>query len=165
MYVVEFIFDKKGENIVKELFSKVPCESNKGILPHISLSVYNDLNLDTFIPTFLEFKKSFIPLNITFDIIGTFPSTKTCFIKPTVTESLLCCHQRYLDIFKEYIDYFNPYCVSDKWNPHCSIGFHLSDSEIRNMLDILLENFKPFECTIVDVILIEVNEENSIIIA
>lgn len=164
MYAVEFIFNKDANDYIESLWEYIYLNNintnyhkMNGIKPHISLAVYNDLDIEAFLNKFIKLKKNFSPISIDFDILGTFPSTGTCFIKPTVTMDLLLFHNEYIKNFSEFSDFTSEFYKIGSWNPHCSLGFKLESNSVKDIFTLIFNNFKPFKAELIDIILVKIN--------
>lgn len=171
MYVVEFLFDENSEKKINKLWKELinnninpKLSKMKGLRPHITIAVYDELDEESFLRDLKKYKKTFKSININFDIVGSFPSTGTCFIKPTVTMRLLEEHKRFHEFFEKHNNYVSKYYIVDNWNPHCTLGLKLKNSEISNIFNYTISNFTSFEAKLVDIAFIKIDfkdEENS----
>jgi 2'-5' RNA ligase len=164
MYAVELFLNEEVElyvrNIWEELSNKnidSSLKDIKEICPHITLAVYEDINESDFIEELRAFKSSFKPIDTYFDILGTFPITGTCFIKPTVTEELLNIHSKYCEQFKAFNEKADPYYLPGRWNPHCTLGIGLSNEKLKEVLNFSVDKFKPSRVTLTDVGLVKID--------
>ncbi|MBP3916180.1 2'-5' RNA ligase family protein [Clostridium sp.] len=164
MYIVEFTFDDYGKKKINDLWELIndnrlnnQFEDKIGMIPHISLAVYEEIE-EEFIEKFKRFKKNFKPIPLKFDVLGTFPSSGTCFIKPTVTLELLDFQIKYWEYFKNENTGVREFYKVNSWNPHCSLGIKLNDNDILDIFSLIYKNFVPFSCYLNDIILIKIEE-------
>ena len=154
MYAVIMLLDKNSSNYIKNIWKKLSFNHIDSsmvnidkIEPHITLALYDDLDVEKFKPKFENFKKHYAPLEMYFDIIGSFPSTNTCFVKPTATLEMLKLHHDYYEAFEEFNEYASPYYLPNRWTPHCTLGIGLNKEHLSNILNYCINNFEPFKGT------------------
>jgi 2'-5' RNA ligase len=163
MYAVELFLDKEADIYVRHIWNELSNENIdsslsdiKEIRPHITLAVYEDINESGFIEELHAFKSSFKPINTYFDILGTFPMTGTCFLKPTVTEELLNIHSKYCEQFKSFNENADPYYLPRRWNPHCTLAIGLTTEKLKKVFNFSVDRFKPIRVTLNDIGLVKI---------
>ncbi|MEG2288459.1 MAG: 2'-5' RNA ligase family protein [Clostridium sp.] len=167
MYAVEFFFNEEVDLYIRSIW-KALSDANidsslnniEEISPHITLAVYQNINEEAFIEKFKAFKSNFKPINTSFDILGTFPTTGICLIKPTVTEELLKFHGKYHEQFKSFNETASPYYLPNRWSPHCTLAINLSNDNLKKVFSFALDKFKPLNVTLNDVGLIKICSNN-----
>jgi 2'-5' RNA ligase len=167
MYAVELFVNEEADLYIRGIWEQLSNENIdsslneiKEISPHITLAVYEDINEKDFIEDFRTFKSSFKPIDTHFDILGTFPMTGTCFVKPTVTEELLNIHSTYYKKFKAFNEKASPYYLPGRWSPHCTLGIGLSTEKLKEVFNFSVDRFKPLRVTFTDVALIKIDFED-----
>ncbi|MBU3144537.1 2'-5' RNA ligase family protein [Clostridium sp. CF012] len=164
MYAVELFLNEQSDLYVRSIWDELSHEhidsslkDIKEICPHIALSVYEDIDIVDFTEEFLVFKANFKPINTCFDILGVFPVTGTCFLKPTVTEELLNIHSKFHEQFRAFNEKSNSYYLPGHWNPHCTLAIGLSAEELKGVFNFSLDRFKPLRITLNDVGLVKID--------
>ena len=167
MYAVELFLNEEVDQYIRNIWEELSnknidssLKDIKEICPHITLAVYEDINEKEFLEEFRIFKSNFKPIDTHFDILGTFPMTGTCFIKPTVTEELLNVHIKYHEQFKALSGNSSPYYLPGRWNPHCTLGIGLSTEKLKEVFNFSVDRFKPLKVTLTDVGLIKIDFED-----
>ncbi|MCB2290665.1 2'-5' RNA ligase family protein [Clostridium sp. CS001] len=163
MYAVELFLNKEADIYVRSIWgalSNKNIDSSlndiKEICPHITLAVYEDINEGKFIEKLRAFKSSFKPIDTYFDILGAFPVTGTCFIKPTVTGELLTLHSKYQEHFIAFNENADRYYLPGRWNPHCTLAIGLSDEKLKEVFNFSVDKFKPSRVTLADIGLVKI---------
>jgi len=164
MYAVELFLNEEADIYVRSIWNQLSIENIdsslndiKEICPHITLAVYEDITEKAFIEELHAFKSSFKPIDTSFDILGTFPMTGTCFLKPTVTEELLTLHSKYHKQFISFNEKSNAYYVPGSWNPHCTLAIGLTTERLKKVFNFSVDRFKPLKGTLNDVGLVKIN--------
>jgi len=164
MYAVELFLNEEANQYIRSIWEELSNENIdsslkdiKEICPHITLAVYEDINEKELIEEFRIFKSNFKPIDTYFDILGTFPMTGTCFVKPTVTEELLNIHIKYCEKFKAFNEKANPYYLPGRWNPHCTLAIGLSTEKLKEVFNFSVDRFKPLRATLTDIALIKID--------
>lgn len=155
MYAIELFLNEEVDQYIRNIWQELSNESIdsslnaiKEICPHITLAVYEDINEKDFIEEFRIFKSNFKPIDTYFDILGTFPMTGTCFIKPTVTKELLNIHIEYHEQFKSFNKKANTYYLPGRWNPHCTLAIGLSTEKLKEVFNFSVDKFEPLMVTL-----------------
>jgi len=167
MYAVELFFNEEVDSYIRSIWKEL-SDNNidsslndiEEISPHITLAVYENINEETFIEKFKVFKSNFKPINTSFDILGTFPITGICLIKPTVTQELLDIHSQYHQQLKAFNESASPYYLPDRWTPHCTLAINLNNDKLKKVFSFVLDKFKPLNATLIDVGLIKICSKN-----
>lgn len=164
MYAIELFLNEEAELYVRSIWKELSNENIdsslkdiKEICPHIALAVYEDINEKDFIEELQVFKSNFKPIDTYFDILGTFPMTGTCFLKPTVTKELLNIHSKYHEQFKAFSENPNPYYLPGRWSPHCTLAIGLSTDTLKKVFNFSLDRFKPLKVTLNDIGLVKID--------
>lgn len=164
MYAIELFLNEETDLYIRTIWEELSNENIdsslndiKEICPHITLAVYEDINEKDFIEELRVFKSNFKPIDTYFDILGTFPITGTCFLKPTVTEELLNVHSKYHEQFKALSGKSNPYYLPGRWNPHCTLGIGLSTEKLKEVFNFSVDKFKPLKVTLNDIGLVKID--------
>lgn len=170
MYAVELFFDEKLDNYVRRKWSDLKLagiSSNmydiRNIRPHVTLGVYRDIiSFDEYKKRFAEyFEDKGKKIELKFHIIGTFPTTGTIFLKPTITKELLMMHEDYhvqfAELDNEQVMYYKP----DNWDPHCTIGIGLNQVELVDAVQNTIDDFEPITGSVVEIGLVKIGFEDN----
>lgn len=161
-YAVEMYFDETTENKIKRYFkllsdlglSKTIYEM--GTRPHISLAVYNEVDLNNLSEKLQEFLNDQKPIKLSFVSISIFPTEpSTVFLAPSLSEELLKIHRDYHDFTKEFLKAEWTYYLPNHWIPHCAIAVEISKQKAANIVDVILKDFSQFDFFIEKVGIVE----------
>jgi hypothetical protein len=160
MYAVEFFFDDSFESWVKDIWSGLKTQGITSFMadiealrPHITVAVYNsELPIEEFISRFDVVTKKMSHMHVKFDIVATFPTSRTVFLAPTMTSYLFETHRKYYNELAEYnvFDNYNGWNFPDDWSPHCTLGKTDQDLFVKTM-DFCLTRFKPMKGRIIEI--------------
>ena len=139
-YAIELYLDKESAEKVQNIRTKLKENGitvDEGAKPHVSLVIYEELNLQVFKPRLQEFAKQKNSLNITLASIGMFATEyPVVFLAPTVTSNLLKLHKEFHDFFRESDNVAWDYYRPEKWVPHCTLAMNLSDDMVSEAIEI-----------------------------
>lgn len=151
-YAIELYFDDKSTMEVEEIWSKLRERNislDEGTNPHISLAIYEDIDVEYFKEKLQVFAKGMEPFDLKLASVEMFATDKpVVFLSPTVTEELLYLHEKFHKYFKEYDtvewDYYKP----GNWVPHCTLAMNLSKNMVQETLDVCQEISLPIDIKI-----------------
>ncbi len=146
-YAIELYFEKESAKKVQEMKTKLKAKGidiDEGTRPHISLSIYEDLNIGDFKGKLQRFAKTRKCFGINLGSIGIFATEfPVVYLAPTVTIDLLKLHQDFHTYFGEYDsstwDYYRP----GIWVPHCTLAMNLKDEKVKEAVEISREFSLP----------------------
>ncbi len=108
-----------------------------GYRPHVSLGVCNGFESSAFEGELSTFAASVAPFSLSFSSIGIFPGAQgVIFLGVTVTNHLLDVHAAFHKIFKTHAQDQSEYYAVEKWVPHCTLAFGLSERQISGAVPI-----------------------------
>lgn len=122
-YAVELFIKGSESEDIQHLFKETnSILADIDAKPHISLAVFDEVDIPKLCIILHEFASRLEPLTIRFSSIGLFPGTENIvFLAPVATESLISTHamlHRYLaDADMKCHSYYLP----GAWVPHCTI--------------------------------------------
>lgn len=156
-YTVEICFDKKSDKKIRELWNIIARKNISNFMlvnnmtPHITLTVFNDIEHKLVNDKLKKFTKEIKPFKIVFSHIGSFPSNNgqgVVFLSPTVTIELLRFHKKFHKYFTDYQDGQEEYYLPDKWVPHCTLALNISQDKVNKTMSKIMSNFKPIEAKV-----------------
>ncbi len=159
VYALEMFFDKRSENKILEYFKKSKYLTDVKSVPHITLAIFNDINIEKSNNKLRNFCLDNKKFNLYFSNLGLFTAPNPCiFLSPVATEKLLNLNKEIYNIFSEYstdgFEYYKP-C---NWVPHCAVDITKDKDDIINSLNYFLKEFKPFEVTIEKIAFVEITK-------
>lgn len=141
------LFDENTNAIFKSIKSSLKKQQLlcNELQPHITIGVYEDLELDKFLSWVEQFAKTHFMLDIYFNHIGFFDE-EMCFIAPRTDYQLLDFHKDFhlkYDDFCGEAGYYYAYSTN-QWSPHSTIVYG-SPTEVLKSFVALKKEFKPFK--------------------
>lgn len=165
MYAIELFFETEFESYIRRKWndlSKTNITSTfleiEDIRPHVTLAVYNRMDdIEKFKKDFMEyFDTREHKINLKFDIVGTFPTTGTVFLKPTITREFIEFHRLFHEAFSIYSENANRYYIPDEWDPHCTFGIGLNKKQINDAIGNILNDFQPMRSDVKEIGFVEI---------
>jgi 2'-5' RNA ligase len=158
MYAVVALFDDKSEKKIEAIWHDLAwrgfsthIQQLKGIRPHMTLAHYHTLPLNR-IPIYIQaFCQMTKPLSIVFSSLGSFPSSRTLFLSPTITTELLYMHTSYHTVCDSFKDINGSLYVPQRWVPHCTLANYLTLEELGEAFTYCATKFSPIEATITSI--------------
>ncbi|WP_074033521.1 2'-5' RNA ligase family protein [Exiguobacterium sp. AT1b] len=169
MYALVAYFDEETDAEVQKLWNSLKEEGIssyafeiKNLRPHITLSSYKTLAVDTYIEWLSRHysKTQVVPIN--FESLGTFIDSKAIFLVPTLNDGLSRLHQSHHAQHGNFDDYSDSLYIPNKWIPHCTLANHLSDTQIVAAFQYLTKRIQKIEGKIESLALIQVPERNHV---
>jgi 2'-5' RNA ligase len=149
--------DAASEDKIKMLWQKMAEKKidakllDSGIRPHISLGALHEVALDLVESRVGAFVKGLSAFKLSFASLGIFNTEGTVFLAPKVTEELIVLHRQFHGLFEEGNSDAFPYYLPERWVPHCSIAVGLSKSRVYQAVELLYDDFQPFEITVTEI--------------
>ena len=136
---IQLVLDDIGQIKVNHLRKLVdPTQINSSIVNHISIA---DIDIEEEklprIQTIInQFADSHPPIKLTFNSLGIFTtSDNVLFLSPVITEQLLKYKNDLSDQLNTIGIDCGTYYTKENWQPHCTIGLRISNSELLNGLE------------------------------
>ncbi|AFM02441.1 2'-5' RNA ligase [Desulfitobacterium dehalogenans ATCC 51507] len=154
-YAINLYFNEEAEQSIMRIWESLAllnigkCMSCTNGRPHITLAIYNDLDLTKAKEMINALAQAVHSFKLAFLQIGIFPLHKgTIFLTPNLTDDLFQVHRMLHDAFsaweEEGWDYYKPQI----WHPHCTLSMETPVEEIPKMLEEILKDFQSIEVTI-----------------
>lgn len=126
-----------------------------GAHPHISLTVFAQLEPAPMAALLAEFAAATPPLPVTFAAVGVFPTTQgVVYLAPVVTPQLLAIHAHFHHLLSQLATASNAYYLPGSWIPHCTVGFELPAEKVGTAVTLCQQApvFQPVTLTTVRLI-------------
>ena len=163
-FAVELYFDIRGEERIYDawkVLQKAGIGSSlrdAGYRPHVSLGVCNGFESSAFEGELSTFAASVAPFSLLLSSVGIFPGAQgVIFLGVTVTEHLLDVHAAFHKIFKKHAQEQSEYYAVEKWVPHCTLAFDLSERQIAEAVPICRGIPLPISAGVKEIGLMEVS--------
>ena len=127
----------------------------KGKRPHITIADYDALDKNRFIQSADAFYADKEQVDLTLNILGTFISTGTLFIAPTLSTELLDFHSSHHDYFRTFNENERSLYLPSKWSPHCTIASRLDEDKMVQAFSYCKKNIDNIQGTLSEIALIE----------
>jgi 2'-5' RNA ligase len=161
-FAVHLFFDANTEAAIKSVWKKLaeteiaPYLYRSANRPHLTLAIYQQLDLSACEQQLESFAAHRNPLPVTFQHLGIFSTTPTTvFLGSTVTVSLLALHAQVHERLRPLGTEPHPYYLPGQWMPHCTLALELESRLITQVLDLGLQVPLPLNGEIAEIGVIE----------
>lgn len=169
-YAVVVYFDKKNDLYISQVMKNI-CHSgvntymlDLSIRPHITLAMFKDTDPQGFTKWLNAYADKMDCFNIRFSSIGAFLTNPfILFLAPVMEQGLIILHERFNAHIKEVASKFVKYYLPGNWVPHCTLATRLSQNELNQALDVVVDDFKPFDVTVTQIGFVQCNPFKEII--
>jgi 2'-5' RNA ligase len=115
-----------------------------GDVHHVSLAVYDDLALDSFLPRLIEFAGSVRTLTLRMANIGIFPGARSVlFLSPVASEELLALHRGFHDSFAAFSGSCWEHYRPAAFVPHVTLAMNATPEALQRAVAVVVEGWKP----------------------
>jgi len=151
-FAITLLFDTEAEQRIKAIWKKFASDDLdnhtgiSNIRPHISLAIFNELDIADAKRKLKRFARSRKPFSMALASIGTFPANPgILFLAPAPNKTLLDFHRKIYRIFQA-----NRYAAWDlyqgkHWVPHCTLAMDLPQNSFIKALRIALHTDYPIQ--------------------
>jgi 2'-5' RNA ligase len=147
---VEMYFDTRTEARVRTLRQKLvqaglPVRLDAmGERPHISLAVFDQLNVERLRPLLRRYARLAEPVSIILGAVGMFPTSEgVLFLAPAPNINLMDAHMAFQSSLEplhiQCIEYYRP----RTWLPHCTLASGLDSQQIARAMELCHTAFEP----------------------
>ena len=107
------------------------------VIPHITLTSYENIDLRVAIERLKRFCNSYNPFRIQFSSFGIFPSEESVFfLNPKSNMDLLYIQKKVFELFEDFQGDNSP----KTWVPHCTLATDIPMKRIGEAIDIAKED-------------------------
>ena len=152
--VIVLLFDKQSTDSIYRVFKRFKEEkiSHKGLIhdlkikPHLTFSIYENIDVEVVIERLNQFCKNHNEFKIQFSSIGYFPVEESVlFLNPKANKELLNIQKELFELFEDFETDYSP----ETWVPHCTLCMYLQKKKLAKAIDIVKEEIvitkeKPF---------------------
>ncbi len=160
-FSIELHFDEKSNFIIRNMWRKLrergisDYMDKHGVFPHISLAVFNDIDILEMEKRIEKVIKNQGVFSIKMSNLGSFPSNEgVLFVSPNFSDTLINLHKKLHEALKDIEEKWE-YYLPDFWIPHCTLGMNIPKLELQNAFDVIKEDFKPFDVKVETIQLVE----------
>lgn len=148
-YAIEMFFDEELDATIRSVWNKLaerklaPYLAGCGSRPHVSLAVYDDLDVPTAEDRLKSFAASLAPFSMMMWNLGIFSSPPVVFYAPQVTQGLLALHSKFHDHFQGLGQGPAEYYLPGRWVPHCALAVRVEPSRLPRVVDTCRKECPP----------------------
>jgi hypothetical protein len=126
------------ESLAQKGISSFMLDNN--VRPHITVAVYDELEIDLFLRKFNDFIKELSPISFSLSSIGAFLNPRgTVFLAPTVTHRLMNIHSRFHEFFHDLEHSLSEFSLPGRWFPHFTLAGEIEEKKIPEVVRIGME--------------------------
>ncbi|MDF2669033.1 MAG: 2-5 ligase superfamily protein [Paenibacillus sp.] len=170
MYAFELFLDDETDKYVRDCWRaaadhKISSFMNQieGVRPHITLAFCQKADIESAIEALADFAQQ-KEVELDFDILGSFPTSGTLFLSPTMTERFKQFHQQFHDKMKACTSEHSDHYTINHWNPHCTLATRMNRAELAQAYELIVGEFKPLRSRVTEVGLVELIYEGQVCI-
>ncbi|RUA16368.1 MAG: hypothetical protein DSY55_04250 [Clostridia bacterium] len=165
-YVFVLTFDPETERTIREIWQRISEKGYPSALdadgyrPHITLGVYDTTSFDLSTCRYAvrAYARSVKPFPIQIPHIGAFVDVRNVvFLGVTPSRELLKRHRDILKLCRHHASVLSPYYLPDRWTPHITLSFDLTQDQSLGVLSLGWEMALPIHGEVRSVQLIELD--------
>lgn len=147
---VELFFDPASDRGIRRIWRRLAAEGvssfmeDMGSRPHISLAVYDELDINLARQRLTEFAAAVGRFRLRLSALGQFPGG-VVFAAPVVTEELLALHSEYHRRHDDWTGKEWDCYLPGNWFPHCTLAMDLPEEKISQAMEIARQEFAGTE--------------------
>ena len=142
-FVVELYMDESTDAAVRQVWQEIAEAGlssdmiKSAFQPHVSLAVYQDIDILDFKRDMEAFAKTVPPFALDLASIGTFPTDEgVVFLAPTVTGTLLDVHDMLHEALAHHQRTVSNYYIPDRGTPHCTVAIGLKPEQVSAAIEV-----------------------------
>jgi 2'-5' RNA ligase len=126
--------------------------ASSGEKPHISLAVFDRLDVQSAQQKLSSFAKNNHAFPLTLLNLGVFPGVENVlFLSPSWSGELLELHRKFHDLFASSTSEEWPYYKTDSWVPHCTLEEKVALAPLKEGLDLCSKINLPISVSVEEV--------------
>jgi 2'-5' RNA ligase len=149
-------FDEGSESRIRNIWadiaaSGVPSKYHHGpYRPHITLAVYNDLEVKDFSEALRDYSSNRPTFNLSFESLGAFPgSIGALYLPPKPTLRLLETQREVLNILSNFgSGVASPHYKTDSWTPHCTLCVGVTAEDLNRAFELCQRSFEKIDAQV-----------------
>ncbi len=141
-YAITLGFDAAAEAQIKAIwranrmlgFPQRPMDDTQ---PHLTLAMFEDLDLPVLAPLLHTFARDQAALRINFESVAHFPGSEgVVFAAAVMTRALMDLHRRMFMLVQPHASGCKAFYVPDQWVPHCTLAMWTIGNGINQSLEV-----------------------------
>lgn len=151
-YAVELLLDSASESIVRRAWNDLAAarvgapNPHLTDLPHVSLAVADELDVEDFLPALGAMAESMGPLPLTLSYAGVFMTTRVLFLGVAFNEELHSLHNALHRNLRAYASGVSDYYKPGSWVPHVTLAREIPEHDTCAALDACRSVELPIDC-------------------
>ncbi|MCE5321710.1 2'-5' RNA ligase family protein [bacterium] len=147
-YAIELFLDPAGDAAVQSIWQQIKEAgisdylSDSGSRPHITLAVYDTLDVISFSKRLPAFARKIEPISIVLRSASSFSGKlTTVFLSPAESDRLYSVQEYYYEYFDDMQTATQEYYLPVNWTAHCTLAVDLQNnvvSKVRQITEALL---------------------------
>ena len=144
-YAIHAFFDDQTEAAIKSVWKELedrgvaPYLYQSANRPHLTLAIYDTLDLQTGEQRLHDLAVTTPPLPLAFPNLGMFTTPSAAvFLAPLVDVPLLELHSRLHQVFLDITSGADEYYLPGKWVPHCALALELDKATAIKVVEIAM---------------------------
>lgn len=161
-FAVHLFFDPASERAIRSTWRTLAKDGVPSFLhdsatrPHLSLALYDELNMAACVGKLKLFAEMFSPFDLTISSLGIFPTGQSfVFLAPIVTQKLLdvhaYTHQLLEDSSTSTVTNYVPGC----WIPHCTLVLNRDAGRLAQAIELSSAMPFPMRCRVEEIGVVE----------
>ena len=140
-YAIELFFDETVDRAIRRIWRDLadrrlaPYLAECGSRPHVSVAVYEDVDLPAAEERLKELASTLTCFDVTMWNLGLFSSPPVVFYAPQVTRHLLDMHEQFHKSFDGIGQGAAEYYLPNRWVPHCALAVHVDPIRFSQVVD------------------------------
>ena len=149
-YAISLWFDQADEEPIRAIWRQLhelrlsSFLSEGNFRPHITLAIYEELDVSGFVNALGTLTAGIVPFVITLPSIGVFSappvslvtSANAVFLSVTPTKHLLELHSTIHRALAEFGRSSRPYYLPDRWNPHSTVAREVPSDRVPPIIEV-----------------------------
>lgn len=160
-YAIELFFDSSTDAKIRGVWEDLAAIGSSfmrdsGARPHVSLAVYDTLDISLARTLLNRFASKVVPVSFTLASLGMFTSPSiVVFLSPKVTKELLHLHSQFFSIFSSAGARCWHHYTPSHWIPHCTIAMDLEVCQLSSLYEVCQKTELPFSGSFAEIGLVE----------
>ena len=141
LHAIELYFDRATEDAISGMWAELARRKvarnlrDAGSRPHMTLAVYNDMNVGDLKTIAEGLARAAIPLDIAFDNVASFSvDLGVVYLQPAREETLRSLHEQLHQHGETWADRVWAYYRPSNWIPHCTLAMGIPPNELARTL-------------------------------
>ncbi len=154
-FAIELFFDAATDQAARRVWSALaeqriaPYLHESADRPHVSLAVYDWLDVASCARTLEAFASATPAFPVTLASLGLFPIESVVFAAPVVTSHLLTLHAGVCALLASVAREPATYYLPGHWVPHCSLAVHFPAEHINRAISVCRQLPMPLDAQMV----------------